>query len=58
MMLPIMAMGAIQDMGRRLGLFMTILSFGALAGPPISGAIFKATDDFLAVGMYAGAPAL
>lgn len=34
---------------------MGIIALGALAGPPISGAINKATDGFVSVGMYAGA---
>jgi len=32
------------------------MSFGALAGPPISGAINTATGGFTAVGVYAGKP--
>jgi MCP family monocarboxylic acid transporter-like MFS transporter 10 len=51
---PVIHLGAIEDVGRRTGLFMTFLAFGALAGPPISGAINDATHGFLAVGMYAG----
>jgi len=51
---PIMEMGDTGDVGRRIGMFMSILAIGALAGPPISGAIGSATGDFKAVGYYAG----
>lgn len=51
---PIMEMGETGDVGRRIGMFMSILAIGALAGPPISGAIGTATGDFKAVGYYAG----
>ena len=49
-----MDMGDTEDVGRRLGMFMSILSIGALAGPPISGAIGTATGGFKDVGFYAG----
>lgn len=51
---PILDMGETNDVGRRFGMFMSILSIGALAGPPISGAISTATGGFRAVGYYAG----
>jgi len=51
---PTMALGDTKDVGRRLGMFMSIFSLGALAGPPISGAINTATGGFEAVGYYAG----
>jgi MCP family monocarboxylic acid transporter-like MFS transporter 10 len=51
---PTIALGEIGDIGRRVGMYMTILALGALAGPPISGAIEKATGGFRAVGIYAG----
>lgn len=51
---PIIAMGEIGDAGRRIGMFMTILSAGALIGPPISGAINDRTGGYEAVGYYAG----
>ena len=35
-------------------MYMTILAFGALAGPPISGAITTATGNYKATGVYAG----
>jgi MFS transporter, MCT family, solute carrier family 16 (monocarboxylic acid transporters), member 10 len=49
-----MAMGALEDVGRRSGMLMTIVAMGALAGPPISGAINVATGGFAAVGYFAG----
>lgn len=51
---PLISMGETHDVGLRLGMFFTILAFGALAGPPISGAINVATNGFKAVGYYAG----
>lgn len=51
---PMIAMGDTADVGRRSGMYMTLLSFGALAGPPISGAINTATGGYKAVGIYAG----
>ncbi|KDR69289.1 hypothetical protein GALMADRAFT_256119 [Galerina marginata CBS 339.88] len=55
---PIMEMGETGDVGRRTGMFMSILAMGALAGPPISGAIKSATGSFNAVGYYAGTAVL
>jgi MFS transporter, MCT family, solute carrier family 16 (monocarboxylic acid transporters), member 10 len=49
-----MAFGEIADVGRRVGMSFTIIGFGALIGPPISGAINTATGGFEAVGYYAG----
>lgn len=49
-----MEFGDTEDVGRRVGMFMSILALGALAGPPISGAINTATGGFAAVGYYAG----
>jgi MFS transporter, MCT family, solute carrier family 16 (monocarboxylic acid transporters), member 10 len=49
-----MAMGDVEDVGRRSGMMMTIIAMGALAGPPISGAINNATKGFPAVGYFAG----
>ena len=51
---PMMALGDSTDVGRRAGMYFTILSLGALAGPPISGAINRATGGYTAVGIYAG----
>jgi hypothetical protein len=52
--LPIFALGEVADVGRRTGMALTIAALGALAGPPISGAINTATGGFEAVGFYAG----
>lgn len=49
-----MAMGTAHDVGRRVGMAMTIFAMGALAGPPISGAINAGTGGYKAVGYYAG----
>lgn len=51
---PLITMGNTHDVGVRLGMFFTIIALGALAGPPISGAINQATGGFKAVGYYAG----
>ncbi|PBK78886.1 MFS general substrate transporter [Armillaria solidipes] len=53
-LIPIFELGDMGDLGRRLGMAMTIAASGALAGPPISGAIYSATGGFEAVGYYAG----
>ncbi len=52
---PIMNFGGEGDVGRRIGMYMTITALGALAGPPISGAINAKTGGFEGVGLYAGA---
>ncbi|GLB34493.1 putative monocarboxylate [Lyophyllum shimeji] len=51
---PMMELGATEDLGRRVGMFMSIFALGALAGPPISGAINTASGGFEVVGYYAG----
>ncbi len=51
---PIFELGEIGDLGRRTGMAMSITALGALAGPPISGAINTATGGFEVVGYYAG----
>ncbi|KAG6872973.1 hypothetical protein C0995_004512 [Termitomyces sp. Mi166 len=51
---PIMSLGVTDDLGRRIGMFMSIFALGALAGPPISGAINTASGGFEVVGYYAG----
>lgn len=51
---PIMNFGGEGDVGRRIGMFMTITALGAVAGPPISGAINAGTGGFESVGLYAG----
>ncbi|KAF8146854.1 MFS general substrate transporter [Mycena galopus ATCC 62051] len=53
-MLPMFQLGDIADVGRRSGMAMTLTAIGALAGPPISGAINTATGGYNAVGYYAG----
>lgn len=52
---PMIAFGETDDVGRRTGMFLTVLAVGALSGPPISGAINAATHNYKAVGVYAGA---
>ncbi|KAJ7066477.1 major facilitator superfamily domain-containing protein [Mycena amicta] len=52
--MPILNMGEVSDIGRRTGMALTIAALGALAGPPISGAINTATGGFEAMGYYAG----
>ncbi|KAG1868529.1 MFS general substrate transporter [Suillus subluteus] len=47
-------MGTIEDAGRRVGMFMSLAAFGAIAGPPISGAISTASGGFVDAGYYAG----
>ena len=51
---PLIALGDSTDVGRRTGMFLTILSLCSLAGPPISGAIYHVTGRYAAVGIYAG----
>ncbi|KAJ6589954.1 major facilitator superfamily domain-containing protein [Mycena vulgaris] len=53
-MLPMYHLGEIADVGRRSGMAMTLTAIGALAGPPISGAINTASGGYSAVGYYAG----
>ncbi|KAH8106911.1 MFS general substrate transporter [Cristinia sonorae] len=51
---PLMSMGNAGNVGIMVGWTMTILSAGAIAGPPISGAINAATKGYKDVGYYAG----
>lgn len=51
---PLLGMGQTQTVGLRVGMFFSILALGALAGPPISGAINDATGGYKEVGYYAG----
>jgi MFS family permease len=53
---PVMNLGQEGDVGRRVGMYLTIMAVGALAGPPISGAINTSTGGFSFVGIYAGRP--
>lgn len=56
---PLMEMGeTLSDIGTRIGMFTTIMAVGALAGPPISGAIADRTSGFGTVGCYAGTTVL
>ncbi|CEL55796.1 hypothetical protein RSOLAG1IB_01808 [Rhizoctonia solani AG-1 IB] len=52
--MPVSSMGSVDDVGRRTGMLMSIVTIGALAGPPSSGAIRDATGNFEYVGYYAG----
>ncbi|KAF9448304.1 MFS general substrate transporter [Macrolepiota fuliginosa MF-IS2] len=56
--LPLYSMGIIEDVGRRIGAAMVFAAFGALAGPPISGAANSATGGIKAVSYYAGSTVL
>ncbi|KAG1723551.1 MFS general substrate transporter [Suillus lakei] len=51
---PLVAMGQMEDAGRRVGMFMSLVAFGGVAGPPISGAISTATGGFITTGYYSG----
>ncbi|KAG1787917.1 MFS general substrate transporter [Suillus plorans] len=51
---PLVAMGHMEDAGRRVGMFVSLLAFGGIAGPPISGAISTTTGGFAAAGYYSG----
>ncbi|KAJ7158286.1 major facilitator superfamily domain-containing protein [Mycena crocata] len=53
-MLPMYQLGDMADVGRRSGMAITLAAIGALAGPPISGAIYTASGGYVAVGYYAG----
>ncbi|KAF8910907.1 MFS general substrate transporter [Gymnopilus junonius] len=55
---PVLEMGDTLDVGRRSGMFRSITALGALAGPPISGAINTATGEYKVVGYYAGTAVL
>ena len=50
---PLIAMGPVDSVGVRVGMYFSIIALGAVAGPPISGAINTATGGFYAVGYYA-----
>ena len=53
---PVVRMGKVTEVGMRTGMAFTVMSLGALAGPPISGAILDHTGELKNVGYYAGAP--
>jgi MCP family monocarboxylic acid transporter-like MFS transporter 10 len=50
-----MAFGDCADVGRRTGMYLTIVSLGVLAGPLISGAISHSTGGYTGVGFFAAA---
>ncbi|KAF9448295.1 MFS general substrate transporter [Macrolepiota fuliginosa MF-IS2] len=50
---PIMSLGNEGDVGRRIGMYMTILAVGALVGPPCSGWIQQSSGGFEMVGIFA-----
>ncbi|KAI6035995.1 hypothetical protein BKA83DRAFT_4156707, partial [Pisolithus microcarpus] len=52
---PPMAMGDVSDVGRRMGMFLTIAALSALPGTPISGLINARTGGFKDPGIYTGA---
>ncbi|KAG8947236.1 hypothetical protein FRC00_009226, partial [Tulasnella sp. 408] len=51
---PVAHLGDTADIGRRTGMMFTIVSVGALIGPPISGAIYAANGGFTQAGIFAG----
>ena len=51
---PFVAMGDIHDAGRRTGLAMMGIALGAVAGPPISGALTRTAGGFHSASYYAG----
>ncbi|KAF8871052.1 MFS general substrate transporter [Mucidula mucida] len=55
---PVMEFGDATDVGQRIGMLMSILALGGLAGPPVSGVINTRTGGFEAVGYYAGSAVL
>ncbi|TBU35525.1 MFS general substrate transporter [Dichomitus squalens] len=52
---PAVRMGDMHDVGSRVGISMTITALGAVAGPPISGALNAAGGTFKYTGVFAGA---
>jgi len=51
---PVFVVGDTETIGVRIGMLFSIIALGALAGPPISGAINDATGNYRASGYYAG----
>ncbi len=47
---PVLEVGDATDVGQRIGMLMSILALGGLAGPPVSGVINTSTGGFEAVG--------
>lgn len=52
--MPLYEMGQMGDVGRRIGTVMMFSALGALVGPPISGAILRASGGLEGVSYYAG----
>lgn len=55
---PVVQLGDTTSVGERTGLLFSCTALGALAGPPISGAIRSSTGNWESVGYYAGKSAL
>jgi MFS transporter, MCT family, solute carrier family 16 (monocarboxylic acid transporters), member 10 len=53
-MVPVYRLGPESEVGQRTGLVLTLAAAGALAGPPISGAIIHTKGGLHAAGYYAG----
>lgn len=51
---PVLEMGDASSAGERTGLLFSFTALGALAGPPISGAIRSSAGNWESVGYYAG----
>ena len=54
MLQPVVRMGKVTEVGMRSGMAFSVMSLGALAGPPISGAILDHSGSLKNVGYYAG----
>ncbi|KAM5536453.1 hypothetical protein V8D89_009889 [Ganoderma adspersum] len=52
---PFAHMGPVEDVGMRIGMALTLVTAGVIAGPPISGAIVDSTGSFKDVGYYGAA---
>lgn len=46
--------GETADVGRRMGLYMSLIACSTVVGPPISGAILEDSGKFDGVGAWAG----
>ncbi|CCA66982.1 related to monocarboxylate transporter [Serendipita indica DSM 11827] len=51
---PAVSMGTHDSVGERTGMLFVVTAIGALAGPPISGAIRNSSQNWTDVGVYAG----
>jgi len=56
--MPLYNMGVVEDVGRRMGTVMVFAAVGAVAGPPISGAINATAGGTRFVSFYAGSTIL